>query len=48
MSKVTPIKQKSEDILERPINVLDNSLAQTHAIADLIFTWESLCQRRRR
>jgi hypothetical protein len=28
-----------EDILERPINVLDDSLAQAHAVADLIFTW---------
>jgi hypothetical protein len=39
MSKVTPIKRRPENMLDRPINVLNSSLEQAHAIADLVLTW---------
>jgi hypothetical protein len=38
MSKVTQIKPQTEDLLERPINVLNDRLAHTHATVDLLYT----------
>ena len=38
MSKLTPIKRQPEDLLERPINVLNDRLAQAHAVVDLLYT----------
>jgi hypothetical protein len=41
MSNVTRIKRQPEDLLERPINVLDDRLAQAHAMVDLLYTLAS-------
>lgn len=38
MSTVTRIKRPPEDLLERPINVLNDRLAQAHATVDLLYT----------
>ncbi len=41
MSKVTPIKQAHDDLSQRPVNVMNDALAQALAIADLLFTLTS-------